>query len=93
MCPPKPATHGCCDKPAPSAPRTPCSQMACCQPVVATAAPVLNHGSDLAAFVAPDRALIAPQASSFFVATFSDSGPPGHDVLSVSDRAPPAFLG
>lgn len=93
FCPSKPADHGCCDKPAPAAPQTPCPEMACCRLVAATAAPALGRVNHLLAFRPPAPLLTRPVSVSFVVPIYSDSSPPGPPVQSSSSRSPPALLG
>lgn len=93
FCPPKAEAHGCCDKPAPAAPQTPCPEMACCQIAPATAAPALGHQADFVLALPAGPCLPVSARPSFIVFASSDSGPPGPRVQSVADRSPPALLG
>lgn len=92
LCPPKTTEHGCCDKSAPAAPQTPCSEMLCCQ-VVPTAAPAVAPAADCLALLPAAPAFKLPASTSFAVCSPTDSGPPGPLIQSHSGLSPPALLG
>jgi hypothetical protein len=93
LCPPKALEHGCCDKPAPAAPQTPCPEMACCQILPAAAAPASSTVQDLVVLIPYAPRFAETSERSSVVSIRTDGSPPGPAVSSSCSRAPPALLG